>query len=301
MSKRLWLLLGLMALAAALLFMRLPTARSYSDAVIENAGHMPLFALVTFGVLLVLRHDLRIGGMRLHGFALLIGLAGGFLSEVIQRPMHRDASWEDVASDSIGVLFALGVFALFDRRERPGGFARAVAAAVALGCLVYYVSPIVRMVHAYVHRNGEFPVLADFNSDIEIDWTVGYGAEQRIENGVLVVRFSEERWPGVSFHEPVPDWRSYRKLLIDVENPDAQALALVVRVHDLHHDYTYIDRFNREYTLAPGERRTIEILLDDILHGPRKRLMDMAQISDVTLFRGVPGAHSMIVHSLRLE
>jgi len=300
MSKRLWILLGLLALAATLLFLRIPFPRSYAGYTIENAGHVPLFALVTIGVILVLRDDFKIGGARLYISALLIGAAGGFFSEVFQRVMHRDPSWEDVFSDSVGVVLTICGFVLFSR-ARTAGAVRALAALVALACLVYYTTPIVRMVHAYAHRNGEFPVLADFNAPIEIDWTVGYGAEQRIENHVLVVRFTSDRWPGVSFHEPVPDWRSYNRLLIDVENPDPQPLALVVRVHDLHHNYTFIDRFNREFTLASGERRTIAILLDDILHGPRKRLMDMAQISDVTLFRGVPGAHSMIVHSLRLE
>jgi hypothetical protein len=100
----------------------------------------------------------------------------------------------------------------------------------------------------------------------------------------------------------VPDWRRYRTLIIDVENPAAEVLHLGVRVHDLRHNFNFNDRFNRRYDLAAGERRTLRIALEDIRHGPRQRLMDMAHISDITLFRGEnSGSRRLRVHSIRLE
>ncbi len=62
------------------------------------------------------------------------------------------------------------------------------------------------------------------------------------------------------------------------------------------------DRFNRNYELAPKERRTLRILVEDIRHGPRARLMDIAHISDITLFKARrPGSDRLRVYSLRLE
>ena len=87
-----------------------------------------------------------------------------------------------------------------------------------------------------------------------------------------------------------------------MENPGDLPLKLVVRVHDRLHNFEYRDRFNRNFELAPKERRNLRILIEDIRHGPRDRLMDMAHISDITLFRAsVPGSDRLRIYSLRLE
>ena len=83
------------------------------------------------------------------------------------------------------------------------------------------------MTRAYVHRNGQFPVLADFHSRIELYWTLSVGVNREIVDDALEVEFGAEEFPGVAFHEPVPDWRRYRTLTIDVENPAAEPLKLV--------------------------------------------------------------------------
>ena len=79
-----------------------------------------------------------------------------------------------------------------------------------------------------------------------------------------------DEFPGVAFHEPVPDWRRYKILVIDVENPGDAPLKLGVRVHDRLHNRMYNDRFNRNFELAPKERRNLRILVEDIRHGPRE-------------------------------
>jgi hypothetical protein len=153
-----------------------------------------------------------------------------------------------------------------------------------------------------VHRNGQFPVLADFHSRIELYWTLSVGVNRKIVGDALEVDFVADLFPGVAFHEPVPDWRQYKTLVIDLENPDAEPLSLTVRVHDRLHRHVFSDRFNRSYQLAAGERRTLRIPLEDIRHGPRGRLMDMEHVSDITLFKGIPkGSRRLRVYLLRLE
>lgn len=302
MSHRLLILLALLVVVATLLFMRLPVPPTYAGRTIENAGHMPVFFLVTIGLLIVLRADFKFARARQYALAGIVGVGLGLLSEVIQLPLSRDASWEDVFSDAVGVVCALAVYALVDRRPRLPRVTWLGALAVALGCVAFYVTPLVRMSVAYVHRNGQFPVLADFRSPIEPFWTVGYGTNRTPSGGALEVEFVGGPWPGVSLHEPVPDWSAYRTLLIDVENPDTDKLGLTVRVHDRGHWREYSDRFNRHFELAAGERRTLRIDLGEVARAPKGRVMDMRQIANVALFRDRrEGSRRLRIYSLRLE
>ena len=302
MSRRLLLLAAFLAVASALLFIPLPIPPTAAGRTIENAGHTPLFMLLTLGVLVILRDDFMMHSGRLYALSGLIGVGAGFLTEAIQKPLRRDASWEDVIADALGVLLALALFALFDRRSAFSRPMRVASLAVALVCLAIYLEPLVRMGRAYLHRDGQFPVLADFRSGNELFWVVGYGVNRDIVRDALDVEFSADDFPGVSFHEPSPDWSGFRTLAIDVENPDADALFLMVRVHDRGRGRYFNDRFNRRFDLAGRERRTIRIPLEDIRNGPRGRPMNMAHISDITLFRGDrTGSRHLRIYSLRLE
>ena len=299
-SRRLIFLCAFTLLAAVLLFVPLPISPSYMGRTLENAGHTPLFLLATFILLVVLRGDFHVEGLRLYTFAGLVGVGAGALSEIIQKPLQRDASWEDVFADAVGVACALALYALFDRRV--GKTTRATALLVALACAALYLAPIVSMTRAYLYRNGHFPVLADFASSTELYWVVGFGVNRELVRGALDVDFDSDVFPGVSFHEPVPDWRGFTTLVIDVENPAADPLDLGVRVHDRRHGRTFSDRFNRHIELKATERRQLRISLDDIRHAPRGRLMDMGHISDITLFRGgKTGSRRVRIYSLRLE
>jgi VanZ family protein len=298
------LLFSLLIVASVLLFVQLPIPPTYAGRTIENAGHVPLFFLVTLSVLFVLRDDSRFAGARLYLVAGLAGIGTGFISEVIQRPLRRDASWEDVMADALGAICAVAVYALFDRRSALKRWHRAVMLGVAVTCIAIYLAPIATMTRAYLHRNAQFPVLADFHSRIELYWSMSIGVQREIDDDTMKVQFIADSFPGISFHEPVPDWNGYRTLVIDVENPAAEPLDLGVRVHDRHHrrHQGFNDRFNRHFDLAAGERRTLRISVDDILHGPRTRLMDMQQISDITLFRGEKAvSRELRIHAMRLE
>ena len=304
MSRRLLLLLLFILVASALLFVPLPIARTYAGQTIENAGHTPLFLIGTLFVIAILRHDYRFEGARLYAFAGLICAGAGLLSEIIQKPLRRDASWGDVFEDILGVVCGLALHAAFARRNHLSKVARGAVMLIALSCLAVYLTPIVNMGRAYMHRNKHFPVLASFDSRVQQFWIVGYGVSREIRDGALDVEFEAQRWPGFSFFEPVPDWSHFKTLVIDVENPDAEVLHLGVRVHDAgrHRGRRYADRFNRNFELAAGERKVIEIPLEDIRHGPRDRLMNMAKISDVTLFRGKEtGSRHLRLYLMRLE
>jgi len=295
-------LIALFVLAGLLLFAPMPITPTYFARTIENAGHTPLFFALTLGVLYALREGGRLSRVWLYVVAGVIGIGTGLASEIIQMPLARDASWEDVGADAVGAVLAVAAFATFEIRRDPRRWLPGVALLVACVCIAIYVTPIVRMARAYLHRNGQFPVLADFHSRLELSWIVSIGVKREIVDDVLHVDLVADTFPGVSFYEPVPDWRGYKHLVVDVRNSDDIALNLGVRVHDRRHHYEFNDRFNRLYPLAPGERRAIRIPLEEVRHGPRNRLMDMSHISDVTLFRaGGPGSRELWIYSMKLE
>ena len=303
MSPR-YLLLGLFVLAAAaLLYMPLPIPPTHAGRIIENAGHMPLFFIGTLFALSILRHHWELAGARLYAYSGLIGAAASVASELLQKAVHRDPSWEDVLIDLLGVVCALAVHAVVDRREKLTTATRATSALVALFCIAAYLYPIINMARAYLHRDGQFPVLASFDSRVELLLMQRYGVNCDVISGVLEVEFVRRVFPGFTFKEPVPDWRRYKTLVIDAENPEAEyVLHLGVRVHDAGHGSEYSDRFNRKFDVGPGERRSLRIPLDDIHRAPRNRLMNMAQISDVTLFRTKEdGSQRLRLHGIRLE
>jgi len=301
-TRRLFLLVAFVFVAAALLFVPLPMPATYAGRTIENSEHTPLFLVGTLFILQILRHDFRIEGARLYVLSGLIAAGAGLLSEVIQRPLRRDASWEDVFSDCVGVLLALALHALFDRRRSLGAAPRAAVLLIAAGCLVTYAMPIVSMVRAYLHRDAQFPMLVNFDSRLELFWMYSYGLKREVRDGALDIVFDANEYPGVSFFEPVSDWRKYHQLILDVENPGDEVLRFGVRVHDKGRGREFTDRFNRRLEIGAGQRRQLAIPLDDIRRGPRNRLMDMAQITNVTVFR-LHGAGStrMRLYTMRLD
>ncbi len=200
---------------------------------------------------------------------------------------------------------ALAVYALFDRRRSCGARAsRRLLIVAAAPASRYTSTPIVSMVRAYLHRNGQFPVLGEFRFahravlDRELSAS---GAT----SSTTCSRWNSTRtsFPGLSFHEPVPDWRRY-KILVDRRRESRQPRCCISACACTTAGTTamYTDRFNRTFRARPGERRSLRIPLDDIRHGPRNRLMNMTQISDVTLFRTTaPGSQRLRLHSMRLE
>ena len=161
---------------------------------------------------------------------------------------------------AVGVLLALALYALFDRRSAfRRRDARGSRCSSWLGCVVIYVAPIVSMARAYLHRDGQFPVLANFDSRVELvlDRRLRHQT-RRPSTACSTWNSHRDKFPGVliprtgaglaPFQDP---GRSTWKILTAVP------LKLGMRVHDIGHGREYIDRFNRNFELAPQERRDI--------------------------------------------
>lgn len=264
--------------------------------ILHDFAHAPIFGCVAVALLLILRTangSAHRPALQIYLLAFAAAAALGALTEIVQWIAGRDASWIDLRSDMLGAAAFMGLFAAFDpaftRRVR------AVGVMVALALLVWHSKPAFEALAAYRHRAALEPTLAQFSGPRDLYFIDALRSRVRIESlpsqwstrgeTALRVDFANERWPGVDFFEPFPDWSRYGTLELDLVNPGDTALQLTVRIHDAGHNNEYTDRFNREFALAPRSRQVVSIALADIESAPRGRSMNMTRIADLHLFR----------------
>lgn len=269
---------------------------------LHNSAHAPIFGCVSLLVLLASRSHPRLQTLGLIwqyvlAFAAAFGL--GVVTELMQIPAGRDASFEDALHDTIGALAFLSVFAALDSRIRnfaqsaPIRFAAAVVGLVSLGIAA---APVTRAAIKYHQRDERFPVLADFSQRYDRYFILQQSAEfapmkmpapwaRTSDESAMRVRLLDGPYPGMDFIEPVPDWSSYSTLAVDLTNPTPMNLQLVLRVHDAAHNNQLDDRFNKLFELPPGTRQVLRVRLQDVAAGPRSRRLDLQQVAGLIIFR----------------
>lgn len=302
---RILLLAAAAGLSALPLLASLPQS-THLWRLLHDAAHAPVFAALAL-VLLSLGEG---QGFRrpVPGFlrAFLLAVALGALTELVQIPIGRDASWGDLGRDVAGALAGLGVAAWLGRAPKGTESWRRAAGVAAIVAVLVVAAPVAWALAAYQERNGQWPVLADFDSRLDLFFVSGaaYARHERTEwqgRPVLRVELGEGPYPGVSFDEPVADWRGYHALVVELVNPGSEPLALTIRVHDRWHDQSYDDRWNQAFSLPPGPHR-LEFPLAKIAVAPRSRRLDLSAVSGVVLFAGAgSGGRSFIVRRLLLE
>jgi hypothetical protein len=297
------LVLSILApLVGALLLVDWPLPATAWVRVVEDFSHVPLFAAVTVALYAYWRFPLRGSAWRALWIAAASAIVIGALTELLQTTVGRNGSWGDFHHDLLGVGIALAAIAFVDARL---GLTRLVRGVVAVGALLastMAAQPVAEMYRAYAYRTAVFPNLAGFDDARALYWILARGVRRTLTPSGLDVEFGDGLYPGVSWFEPVPDWRAYRTLVLEVSNPNEQRLEITLRVHDQQHNVEYADRFNRAITLEPGERRVVRVELADIANAPTSRLLDLQRVSDVSVFRSGPaGPRKLRIHRLSLE
>jgi hypothetical protein len=274
---------------------------------LEDSAHGPVFgfiALLLWGLLRMVPRLQRWAAGREYIIALLAAIALGGLSELAQIPTGRDASWMDWRNDVLGTIGALALVWAFE--PRPGQARswgqRGASLAVVLGIVAILATPLALSTLEYRRRDASFPVLADFTSDFD-----RYFIEQgnsTVEPALLpapwsthdresamLVKFLDGDYPGIAIIETPPDWRAYASLALDLTNPTDTELRLRLRVHDVQHNQEYADRYNTSVAIAPHTRSVVRVALSDVRYGPATRLLDIAHVEGVVLFR-LPGSQA---------
>jgi VanZ family protein len=296
--------LGLIALAAALLglwhFGGFESGNRLVHA-FHAAAHFPLFGLLAAVIFALLRLHGR--GSAAHGrgtylATFLAMLAVSLVTEGLQTLQPaREASLRDVLVNLLGTATVLSLIRLREARL-PGG-ARAALWAIVLGATLVVAVPLAALSAAYVKRALDFPTLLRF--DLPLDRLRVSAADARLERRSLppqfvrpgdtrslCVVFGDASFPGITIPDPVPDWRGYDALELDLSNPEPRPLRLSLRIDDQAHDGRREDRFNRQLELPAESRERIRIPLDAIRDAPEDRQMALDDIARILLFARAP-------------
>lgn len=282
-------------------------------AEVQNAGHAPAFGLFAIALLVLLRNNLsryRHAPLVYYLLSLGISVIAGTGIEIIQYFEQRDAEFIDVVRDFLGAASFLGVYFTFDPRITYWtGVSRGTARhVVRVASFLIFVSAFISLGlcgTAYIMRSRAFPQVCNFGSLwsdqfiklqnatlTRVSPPVGWPDLNRSRVSRLCLEESE--YPGVTIEEPYPDWSSYRMFCADVFSDRPDTVLLGLRIDDIHHDYSYNDRFTGRLVVAPG-MNPIRIPLERVRSAPAGRETDMKAIRRIILFGHQP-EHPVIVY-----
>lgn len=298
-------LLGIVALMLFLTFGR-PPSDSYGWRTLFDLGHVPLFGVTALLMLRVVR-VLRSGRPPESAdflFALLATAVLSLVSEAAQigHP-HRDANIGDAANNLLGAACFLAIAAAL----RPGPWrglgqdgpmaARLVLLAAGLALLLAFL-PLAGVGWHYAMRSAAFPVVADLTRAWQKPFlSVARSELSRVpaprdwaeQAGRPVARlvFRDAPWPGFTVREPYPDWSGHETLRFQIWSELEAPVEIVLRVDDGRRDRPHSDRYNGSLIVTPG-LNDFAVPLATIARGPRERVMDMRDISQLILFSRRP-------------
>jgi len=220
----------------------LPVQASALDVEAIRSLHGPGFGLVAILALLFFRNGSRPMNAYLIAAACAAILAG--LSEAAQIPGPRDAEFNDLLVDAIGIVGFLGIAAFFDPRLRGevSGQQRVLLALIGVPALLITVLPTLLLSSALVQRSLAFPVILNFEQVLEHAYSSG--DEDRLErisapdgwpadiNKVARLR-SAGRW-GILFRVfPYPDWRGYSAVSFVAASVGEASRRVTVGIRDI--------------------------------------------------------------------
>lgn len=289
--KLFWLLL--IAVTAGLFFT--PGSGEEENPLIgrvSDGAHFPaMLALTVCAYFLVQRPGLS---SPTKGF--LVGAVAAIVVlgvELIQPYVGRSASAADVIFGLLGVVTGSVAAVSIDQNRKF--FLPSWLLAVIIACGVTAFRPAWFELQAEDWRQQHFPVLGEFEDAVEMRiWRPEAGddksfpiLERRPWNfyegrHALQVTTQKGSYSGIRYLIR-QDWSGFRTLSFAVFNP-GRPFRLSVRIDDTSRS-AYDDRFNKTLDVATGWTR-VEIPLDDVVHGPSRREINLAKLRQLLLFTG---------------
>lgn len=260
-----------------------------------DAGHAPLFFLVTVWIYLLLSLSAISQKARLN-IACILGVALAAMAEVIQPYFSRDAEWGDLINGALGAVLAAWLIHIV---QLPSIFRPAMGFA-AVSCLVavYTLFPAFQAWQAGRLRDQSFPLIASYEHAIELHlWSSilekGATASALFERSVkfasagehsLYVKTFVNRYAGVTLDAGGLDIASAKTLEVEVFNP-GKPFEITIRIDDDGEVTQFDQRFNKTIPLRSGQT-LVMIPISEIRRGVVSREFNLTAIRRIMLFVG---------------
>ncbi len=286
--------IGFSLLLAATLFILLfvggpDDTASRSISSFWNLGHIVLFFIITH-LLLTAPSPLSPRPFITQCLAvMLFTLILGGLVELFQWGIGRTMDSTDLMRNFIGSslrLFLPGINRP-QLAQRPYQLLQGLSLlAVAMALL-----PLATAVLDEQRAIKQWPVLAEFEHSLELQrWSANGNAALSMDRKIffsgeqaLRVQLGTAEYSGINFEYFPADWSTYTQLVLNIHNPEPQALTVTCRIHDRQHNQQFNDRFNQSYQLHQGWNR-ISINLDNVANAPFSRRVDLTEVGGLGIF-----------------
>lgn len=275
-----------------------------------DAAHVPFFAAFTLFVAAVLPARAFSGARRMAIAGALASVTAAMV-ELIQPLTGRGESLTDLCNGVMGAALAVSGWHAWRCRQPM----RLAHAAVAAALMLAVLNPAWRQLRSMQWRRAHFPVLADFESPVEMRLWIASDQEDPYNSRTTVTRSREQAsrgewsmrldaavapWPGARLHCGDADWRGFHAFACDVFNP-GDPLTLSIRIDDDTRPQAHAERYNGSREVATGWTR-LSIPLEEIARGPKSRALRLQKVRQVILFLDAPKeARTLHFDHLRLE
>lgn len=264
---------------------------SYAVRSTMDMGHFFAFGLLVIFCLAVLRT--HTSDKLAYLIAIVFTSSLVLLIELIQPWFGRTAALGDVLTSYLGIITCISIYHVwrnpFKKRWLKWGHIIVVA------CIVIAIaSPAITAWYSIFWRIQQGPMLGNFEKNVELQFwrpnQVGKNAARiTLSDDVaytgyhsLKIMAGNTRWSGVTYYAENENWQPYRTLSFHIYNP-GEKLTVSMRIDDNGDTEHYTGRFNKSFVVQQGWQK-ISIPIEEIAHGPKKRIMNMRAITQVLFF-----------------
>ncbi|MFT5249691.1 MAG: VanZ family protein [bacterium] len=238
----------------------------------------------------------------------IISLILGFTIEVIQFYIGRNANWQDVYRGVLGGLFSN---LALNYRYSSINKTKIVAALIATVLLIALEQKqLVIAIKLELDMKSNFPILSDFSTKKNLmNWT-GNSLSIEKNNDIWEVDtlkaklIANQKYSSLTLEHFSSNWRGYKTLNIDINLSDITPLEICIRITDITHDSSnqlYTNRYNA-CTNINQTLNTISIPLVKVEQAPLNRLLDLSNVSKITIFsRKLPYDRYIFISSIYLS
>jgi hypothetical protein len=241
----------------------------------------------------------------------LVSLGLAIFSEAAQYFSPRDAEWQDLAYDLLGIAagLVLAVVSLRSFRVRLGQAWLFSMTSVGIILAIVALSTAVMNLGWLVSRLMAFPVIADFEQAWQTEFILPIGKEQidvvdsdpaNPATRSIRVTLTDSRYSGFAI-QPHANWSGYYAISFIAWSNSLGDQQISIRIHDANHNQRHDDRFNKNLVLGAEPRRYV-LQLSTVQLTASGRMLDLQRITGVAFYKTRPQTgEQLFFDDIRLE